>query len=709
MSHSISIIGAGAYGSRIAQKYTHFPDVTLKAVVSRHKPEQASFKNVPFVTSAAEWKKKFKSPEKNDIFDLCIHQNILTKIMEEFIKIGARNFILPKPITLSRTELDHIKKLSVKHALNITVASQWHYSGIITEISRFIKKNSTHISRIDITFSRSFDEKRLEVYTPHTAFVPHIVQILHTLGLITAETGTIVENMSDTKLRIKYIGAYNIHAESDIRASQRDESFKIYLKGKSKPSLVADFAGVLGKDDFTVYPSVQVDDNKAEVREDVLQKMLARQLSYFNGVVVSPRSSVPVMTLEKYLPVAEGIIKVADRSRKLVAVIGGGVFGIMSAVSLAKKGYSVVVFEKETEILTGASLVNHCRVHMGYHYPRDERTAGESRDARASFEEEFGTGVVRKLDNYYLIAKEGSFTSAEQFVAFCKKLKLPYKKEWPKSFDISRDKISLSVKVPEPIFDANRKRDFLYKKMAEFPQITLLKGIEVTDLKQMGENFEIGYRSEATKGLIQCAAVVNATYGGMNYINNHLGLPLNDLQYELCEIPVVKAPWDGSAWMIIDGPFFSVMPFGYSDKYLFYDVELSVLERTVGKFPEFKRDVGYYDHPGRRAARFKKYHSKWNPWVSGIEKAKQVSSMYVTRVVLPRREKTDERPTIVNQLLPGFWQVFSGKIVTSVPSTIELAAQVDTFLKGKTMKKSRSPALAEIKAPSEVIRARVPR
>ncbi len=274
-------------------------------------------------------------------------------------------------------------------------------------------------------------------------------------------------------------------------------------------------------------------------------------------------------------------------------------------------------------------------------------------------------------------------TNRSNLLSFCKKMGLPYKTLWPSELKISKEKISVSIKVPETILDANRKRDLLLKKISETGNITLLTNAEVVGLKKSSGRFTVSYGPDDKKRVINCAALVNATYSGINHINSLLGLPLETFQYELCELPVASTPWKDTGWMIMDGPFFSAMPFGYSKNHLFYDVELSVLERTIGKLPNFKFGIDYYNTKERRAERFNKYREKWKSWIGGIENCRHLHSMYVTRVILPKTEKTDARPTIVKEILPGFWQIFSGKITTSVPEAIELGNKVNKFLKRK--------------------------
>ncbi|PIR41927.1 MAG: hypothetical protein COV30_01100 [Candidatus Yanofskybacteria bacterium CG10_big_fil_rev_8_21_14_0_10_37_15] len=675
MTH-ITIVGSGAYGTKIAEKYKRFNDVKIRAVISRSKPRSDVFFDIPFMISAIEWKSNFGAPSKNDVFDICVHQNILIGVLSSLIHIGARNFILPKPIALNKEELDHIQKLTLQYKLKVLIASQWHYSDLVKKIAEFLENNRHKTSQIEIVFSRLFDSNRKSLYSAQTAFLPHIIQILHDLKLIKNNSYPTIECVSNEKIKIRYTGNKLIRAESNI-AGDRSASLKIFLNKKVEPILVADFSGVFGPNGFIMFPKVTIKGKNIEIKKDVLEAMIKKNISFFEG-----GSKSAVLTLDKYLPVARQIIRIADASKQVVGIIGGGLFGIMAALEMSKRGFSVIIFEKEKEIMTGASLVNHTRIHMGYHYPRDKKTVIQSLRSKDPFEKFFDGSVVRKIRNYYMVAKEGSMTSHNKFLSFCKKMKLPYKVSWPSGLKILKERIAISTRVPETIFDANNARSFLLKKISQ-ENITLLTNSQVVDLDKKNGRFIVNYSSEEKKETAECAALVNATYGAINNINDMLKLPLQTFQYELCELPIVRVPWRGLGWMIMDGPFFSAMPFGYSRNHLFYDVELSVLERTVGKFPSFKFGVDHYNTQKGRVERFNKYKEKWRPWVQGSNNWQYISSMYVTRVVLPNTEKTDTRPTIIKELIPGFWQVFSGKIATSVPVAEEISNKIDKFLRRK--------------------------
>jgi predicted NAD/FAD-binding protein len=67
-----------------------------------------------------------------------------------------------------------------------------------------------------------------------------------------------------------------------------------------------------------------------------------------------------------------------------IAVIGSGFFGITTALILSKK-HQVDVYEKEKKILNGASFANQFRFHLGFHYPRSQKTVNEINKCRRSW------------------------------------------------------------------------------------------------------------------------------------------------------------------------------------------------------------------------------------------------------------------------------------------------------------------------------------
>ena len=666
---NITIVGAGSYGARIADKYAHHTGARLKAVVSRRKPRSGVLAEVTFAASAKAWRGQFGKPNAQDIFDLCVHHPILANMLTDFAAIGAKNFIVPKPVALTRDDLTQIESLVRKHKLNVYVASQWHYATLTQNIARFVAKNKTRIVRAELEFSRPMEPEQRTHYTPETALLPHMLQILADTKLIGARSRPTITENSDNAIAVRYAGKIDVAARSHLKQSPRTERLRIYFAGEKTPALTANFDGVARRAGFTT--SLKVGGKTRKIRDDILDSMLTPTLAAFAG------KNRRALSVARYLPVALQQVRIAEEVARTVGVIGGGIFGALAALEIARKGFSVVLLERSTQIIMGASLVNQYRVHMGYHYPRDDKTAQETNEAKRQFEKMFGPAIVRGLTNHYLVAKEGSLTSAAKFKAFCKRIGLPHTESWPPGIPFVRDMIDLSVGVPEQIFDANVLRRLLMERIAAEPRITLVTNADVSAVKRTGSGFEIAYGMQK----LRTAAVVNATYSNINVLNKSLGVPLHTYQYELCEMPVARTPWGRAGWSVIDGPFFGVMPYGFANDYLLYDVELSVLERTIGALPKFKRDIAYYDDPDRRMKRFKGYLRKWKPFIPNVDECRYLRSMYMARVVLPYQDKTDTRVTIVEEPTPGFWHIFSGKISRSVITAPEVAAKVAAFLR----------------------------
>src|SRR5689334_14838849 len=54
-----------------------------------------------------------------------------------------------------------------------------------------------------------------------------------------------------------------------------------------------------------------------------------------------------------------------------VGVLGGGLLGCCVALELAERGHSVDLYERANEFVTGASLHNEGKIHLGYVYGND--------------------------------------------------------------------------------------------------------------------------------------------------------------------------------------------------------------------------------------------------------------------------------------------------------------------------------------------------
>ena len=83
-----------------------------------------------------------------------------------------------------------------------------------------------------------------------------------------------------------------------------------------------------------------------------------------------------------------------------IAIIGSGFFGLTLGLFLSKTN-EVHIFEKEKKILNGASAANQFRFHLGYHYPRSQKTVTEINKSKKLFTKYYGETIFQKTLNYY--------------------------------------------------------------------------------------------------------------------------------------------------------------------------------------------------------------------------------------------------------------------------------------------------------------------
>ena len=105
-----------------------------------------------------------------------------------------------------------------------------------------------------------------------------------------------------------------------------------------------------------------------------------------------------------------------------IAIIGSGFFGLTLGLFLSKN-HEVHIFEKEKKILNGASAANQFRFHLGYHYPRSQKTVTEINKSKNLFTTYYGKKIFQKTLNYYLIANK-SIINFKRYKKFLKKNKL---------------------------------------------------------------------------------------------------------------------------------------------------------------------------------------------------------------------------------------------------------------------------------------------
>jgi hypothetical protein len=341
-----------------------------------------------------------------------------------------------------------------------------------------------------------------------------------------------------------------------------------------------------------------------------------------------------------------------------IAVVGAGIFGISSAVRLARTGHQVDLYEKNGDILSAASGINQYRLHRGYHYPRSKSTALSSKYSEDSFRAEYAEAVLDENEHYYTIAKDGSQVTGKEFLNFCKECELEHEEVELDHLHVPM--IDLTVRGKESLLDPIKLKELAFNKINEVRvNLILNKAFESAQV----DDYEL---------------VVNCTYANANFILERYPDKRREYQFELCEKPLLRLPekFRGKSIVVLDGPFFCIDPYGKTDMHVMGNVVHAIHSRNVGLFPiipdQFKPILNKGIIKDPPVTNIKKFLEVAERFMPDIKQAKYCGSMFTIRTVLPNVDSTDERPTIVSKVGDKIIQVFSGKIGNCVEAANEV-------------------------------------
>lgn len=345
---------------------------------------------------------------------------------------------------------------------------------------------------------------------------------------------------------------------------------------------------------------------------------------------------------------------------KKIAVVGAGIYGITIALRLSKN-HHVDLYEKLDDILMAASGSNQFRLHRGYHYPRSDKTIIEALTSAPKFTQEYKETIMNGIDHYYCISKEDSLTSAENYVKTLKKHDLEYKEEMPEF--ILSNAVSLSIRVKENLINIQKLKDICKDRILE-SNINLLLNSEF-DSKMIGK-----YDN-----------VISCTYTNNNFVYSE-ERDKRDYQYELCEKILIKLPdrFSRKSVVIMDGPFMCIDPFCETEYHLSGNVVHAIHENNVGHYPKMSDKFSNIINKGiikkPPVTNFKSFIASATKFFDGIEEAEHIGSMYTFRTVLPHKDKTDERLSILEKVNDKVYTVFAGKIASAVEVADQLSDSI---------------------------------
>ncbi len=357
-------------------------------------------------------------------------------------------------------------------------------------------------------------------------------------------------------------------------------------------------------------------------------------------------------------------------------IIGAGLYGLYSALYCGRKGEKILVIEKDSMAFMRATYINQARVHMGYHYPRSYSTAIKSAGYFDRFCDEFSLCIHSEFDKIYATTSSFSWTNAQQFKKFCSDANI-FCEAVPNDKYFKDELCDGTFLTKEYTFDAHILRDYFLNEISKYPNITIEYNCIIEKITKLLEVYEINIKNA---GIFQSSFVLNSTYASVNQILNLAGFEPFKIKYELCEIILCKVSDNllNLGITVMDGPFFSIMPFGKIGLHSLTAVTFTPHVTSKNSLPTFscqQNSKGLCSPASLANCNdcAAQPTSAWN-YMSQLAKKflkdefafEYEKSLYSIKPILMASEVDDSRPTVIKQhsLEPTFYSVLSGKINT---------------------------------------------
>lgn len=357
-------------------------------------------------------------------------------------------------------------------------------------------------------------------------------------------------------------------------------------------------------------------------------------------------------------------------------IIGAGLYGLYSALFYGRMGQKVIVLEYDDEPFKRATYINQARVHNGYHYPRSFSTAMKSAYYFNRFNKDYKFCIHSKFDQVYATSSSFSWSNAEQFKKFCINANIECEEVSPSKY--FKDNVcDGSFLTEEYTFDAKILKNYFLCEISKLSNIQVIYKARIKDISKK-QNY---YQAMLKDGnIIESDFILNTTYASINQIIRMLGFEPFNIKYELCEIILcnVSKKLKNIGITVMDGPFFSIMPFGKTAYHSLTSVTFTPHKTSYNSLPTFecqKNSGGQCspnqldncnDCPARP-------ESAWN-YMSALAKKylkeeygfEYFDSLFSIKPILKASEVDDSRPTVIRQhsCNPIFISVLSGKINT---------------------------------------------
>lgn len=357
-------------------------------------------------------------------------------------------------------------------------------------------------------------------------------------------------------------------------------------------------------------------------------------------------------------------------------IIGAGLYGLYSALLCGARKQQILVLDCDPTPFRRATYINQARVHQGYHYPRSISTALKSAGYFARFNKDFDFCINREFEKVYATSSEYSWSDGAQFKKFCDAAEIPCEELNPGRF-FKNNMCDGAFLTREYTYDAKILMNYYLEKLSALDNVTIIYGIKIDRIERKQHSYDI-YTEDGK--CYSSGYVLNATYAGTNQILDMVGFEKFGIKYELCEIILcdVNEKLDKYGFTVMDGPFFSIMPFGKTGVHSLTSVTFTPHTTSYDAVPTFscqeqsrgfcstKRLGNCNDCPAKPVSAFPYMEKLAKKYLRDDFVFTYKESLYSMKPILMSSEIDDSRPTVIRVYSesPTFVGVLSGKINT---------------------------------------------
>lgn len=358
-------------------------------------------------------------------------------------------------------------------------------------------------------------------------------------------------------------------------------------------------------------------------------------------------------------------------------IMGAGLYGLYAALFCCQRGQKVLLLECDSAPFKRATYINQARVHQGYHYPRSISTAMKSAGYFERFNRDYAFCINKEFDQVYATSSQYSWSDGGQFKDFCKAAGIPCEELHPGRF-FREGMCDGAFLTREYTYDASILRDYLLEQLSEYStSVEIRYNINIHNIEKLQDVYEV----HATNGeKYRTEFLLNATYAGTNQILDLVGYEKFKIKYELCEIILcdVNENLKGFGFTVMDGPFFSIMPFGKTGYHSLTSVTFTPHTTSYADVPMFACQeesqggcsaihLGNCNEcPAKPISAFPYMANLARKYMRDEYKFEYRSSLFSMKPILVSSEIDDSRPTVIRRhsKKPSFVSVLSGKINT---------------------------------------------